>query len=134
MKIARLVYALALLACGAAAVAHTHLTKSVPADGSTVTVSPPKFVLTFAEPARLTAMSIQKDSAPAKKLAPLPAAAAGEIAVTAPQLAAGKYVLTWRALSDDGHVMPGKISFTVAPSGAPTSAPGVTGAPGAKGS
>jgi methionine-rich copper-binding protein CopC len=127
MKIARLVCALALLACGAAAFAHTHLTKSVPADGSTVTVSPPKFVLTFAEPARLTALSIQKDSEPAKRLAPLPAAAAAEISVTAPRLAAGKYVLAWRALSDDGHVMPGKISFTVAPSGAATSAPGATG-------
>jgi methionine-rich copper-binding protein CopC len=127
MKVARLVCALGLLAWGAAAFAHTHLTKSVPANDSTVTVSPPKFVLTFAEPARLTALSIQKDSAPADKLAPLPATAAAEISVTAPQLAAGKYVLTWRAVSDDGHVMPGKISFTVAPSGAPTSAPRATG-------
>jgi methionine-rich copper-binding protein CopC len=127
MKVARLVCALGLLAWGDAAFAHTHLTKSVPANDSTVTVSPPKFVLTFAEPARLTALSIQKDSAPAEKLAPLPATAAAEISVTAPQLAAGKYVLTWRAVSDDGHVMPGKISFTVAPSGAPTSAPRATG-------
>jgi copper transport protein len=127
MKIARFICAAALMACSALAFAHTHLVKAVPADGSTVMVSPPKFVLTFAEPARLTALSLQKDTEPAKKIGPLPAAPAAEISIPAPQLAAGKYVLSWRAVSDDGHVMPGKVTFTVGPSGAMTSAPGATG-------
>jgi methionine-rich copper-binding protein CopC len=52
MKIARIVCASALVACSALALAHTHLVKAVPADGSTVMVSPPEFVLTFAEPAK----------------------------------------------------------------------------------
>jgi copper transport protein len=127
MKIARFICAAALMACSALAFAHTHLVKAFPADGSTVMVSPPKFVLTFAEPARLTALSLQKDTEPAKKIGPLPAAPAAEISIPAPQLAAGKYVLSWRAVSDDGHVMPGKVTFTVGPSGAMTSAPGATG-------
>jgi copper transport protein len=127
MKIARILCASALMACSALAFAHTHLVKAVPADGSTVMVSPPNFVLTFAEPARLTALSLQKDAEPAKKIGPLPAAPAAEISIPAPRLAAGKYVLSWRAVSDDGHVMPGKVAFTVGPSGATTSAPGATG-------
>jgi copper transport protein len=126
MKIARIVGALVLMGCGAVAFAHAHLVKSVPANGATVTEAPAKFVLTFAEPAKLTALSLQKDSDPARKLGPLPTAAAAEIAIPAPQLQAGKYVLTWRVVSGDGHVMPGKLSFTVGPSGATTAAPGAT--------
>ena len=127
MKIARIACASALLACGALAFAHTHLVKAVPADGSTVMVSPPKFILTFAEPAKLTVLSLQKDAEPARKIGPLPTTPSAEISIPAPQLVAGKYVLSWRAVSDDGHVMPGKLTFTVGPSGATTSAPGATG-------
>ena len=111
MKLARIGYVLALMSCSA--FAHTHLVKAVPANGSTISASPPNFVLTFAEPAKLTVLSLQKDAEPAKKIGPLPATPATEISVPAPQLTAGKYVLSWRAVSDDGHVMPGKLSFTV---------------------
>lgn len=113
MKFVRIVCALLLVAGGTVALAHTHLVKSVPADRSTVTASPPNFVLTFAEPARLTTLSLQKDAEPAKKIGPLPSTAASEISIPAPALAAGKYTLSWRAIGDDGHVMPGKVSFTV---------------------
>jgi copper transport protein len=123
MKIVRIVCASALLACSALAFAHTHLVKADPADGSAVRVAPPKFVLTFAEPARLTALSLQKDTEPAKKIGPLPTTPAAEISIPAPQMAPGKYVLSWRAVSDDGHVMPGKVTFTVGPSPATTSPP-----------
>jgi copper resistance protein C len=127
MKIARIACASVLVVCSVLAFAHTHLVKAVPADGSTVTVSPPKFLLTFAEPARLTALSLQKDAEPAKKIGPLPTTASAQISIPAPQLLAGKYVLSFRAVGDDGHVMPGKVTFTVGPSPATTSAPGATG-------
>jgi len=127
MKIGRIACASALIACSALAFAHTHLVKAVPADGSTLMVSPPKFILTFAEPAKLTVLSLQKDAEPVKKIGPLPTTPSAEIAIPAPQLVAGKYVLSWRAVSDDGHVMPGKLTFTVGPSRATTSAPGATG-------
>jgi copper transport protein len=124
MKIARMTFALALMGCTALAFAHTHLVKADPADGSTVKAAPTKFVLTFTEPAKLTALSLQKDAEPAKKVGPLPTAASAEISIPAPPLSAGKYTLSWRVVSDDGHVMPGKLTFTV---GAPISAPGATG-------
>jgi methionine-rich copper-binding protein CopC len=115
MKFSRVAGALVLIGWSALALAHAHLVKAVPADGSTVKSSPPKFVLTFNEPAKLTVVSLQKDAEPATKIGPLPTTASAEISIPAPQLAAGKYVLSWRAVGDDGHVMPGKVSFTVAP-------------------
>jgi methionine-rich copper-binding protein CopC len=126
MKFARIACALVLIGCSAFTFAHARLVKADPADGSTVTVAPTKFMLTFGEPAKLTVLSLQKDAEPAKKIGPLPTNASAEISVPAPKLAPGKYVLSWRAVGDDGHVMPGKLSFTVGPSPAATSAPGST--------
>jgi methionine-rich copper-binding protein CopC len=119
MKFTRTAGAVVMMACGALAFAHARLVKSVPANGATLTSPPANFVLTFAEPAKLTALSLAKDSGPARKLGPLPTAAAAEISIPAPQLQTGKYVLTWRAVSGDGHVMPGTLSFTVSPAGTP---------------
>ena len=113
VKYMRTALALVLLGISGLVLAHTHLVKSDPADGATVKQAPAKFVLTFAEPAKLTMLSLQKDAEPAQKLTPLPTTAAAEISIAAPSLKSGKYVLSWRALSDDGHVMPGKLSFTV---------------------
>ena len=115
MKFARVVCMLAFMSLSALAYAHTHLVKAVPADGSTVNAAPAKFVLTFNEAARVTALSIQKGTEPAKKLGPLPETAAAEVSIAAPPLSAGKYVLSWRAVGDDGHVVPGKLTFTVGP-------------------
>ena len=107
---------LSLLLSGASsyAVAHTHLQKSDPADGSTLQAPPTEFVLSFSEAARLTVLSLQKAAGPAQKLTPLPTAAARQITIPAPHLAPGTYTLSWRVLSDDGHVMPGKLTFTIA--------------------
>jgi copper transport protein len=113
MTLTRLTCVCVLVGWSALSLAHTHLVKAIPANGSTVSTAPPNFVLTFAEPVKLTTLALQKDAEPAQKLGPLPAVAAAEISIPAPQLKAGKYVLSWRALSDDGHVMPGKVSFTV---------------------
>jgi copper transport protein len=127
MKFARLACALVLVGCSAFAFAHAKLVKADPADGSTVKVVPTKFVLTFGEPAKLTALSLQKDSEPPRKIGPLPTDASAEISIPAPKLAPGKYVLSWRVVGDDGHVLPGKLSFTVGASPAATSAAGSTG-------
>lgn len=127
MKIARMVCAVVLLSCGAVVYAHGQLVKAVPANGSTLTASPANFVLTFSEPVKMTAVALQKDSAPAKKLGPLPTAATAEVTIPAPGLAPGRYVLSWRVVGGDGHVVPGKVSFTMAASGAATSARGATG-------
>ena len=116
MKIARIACALVLMSCGALAFAHARLVKADPVDGSTVKAAPTKFVLTFGEPAKLTTLSLQKDAEAAMKIGPLPTEAAAQISIPAPKLTPGKYVLSWRVVGDDGHVLPGKLTFTVAAS------------------
>jgi methionine-rich copper-binding protein CopC len=102
----------------AAAQAHAHLRGSVPADGSVLSAPPPQVVLDFSEPARLTAAWIQRSGGPKQKLEPLPQQSAASVAVTVPALKPGAYELSWRALSADGHIVPGHIHFTVTPAGA----------------
>ena len=115
MKILTLVSGLALASFTATASAHAHLQKASPADGSVVTTSPSRIVLNFSEAARLTAASIQKGDEPRQRLKPLPAAAARQISVPLPQLTPGSYSVTWRVVSEDGHVMSGTLHFTLAP-------------------
>ncbi len=113
MKVTRIACVMALMSWSALTWAHAHLLKSVPENGSTIAVAPSQFVLTFAEPAKLTVLTLQKDAQPAQKIGPLPTSAAPMISIPAPHLSAGRYVLSWRAVGNDGHVMPGKLSFTV---------------------
>jgi methionine-rich copper-binding protein CopC len=102
----------ALLALAAVAQAHTHLKSATPAEGSTVK-APGQITLTFSQSAQVTALSIQKEGEAEQKLSPLPAAAADHVTVPAPKLAPGKYTVNWRVVSDDKHVMSGKLHFTV---------------------
>ena len=97
-----------------AAQAHAHLLRAVPADGSTIDSSPPQLRLIFGEAVTLTALSIQNTSAPAPmKLAGFPRQAAERFAIDLPQLAAGSYLVKWRALSDDSHLASGSIRFVL---------------------
>lgn len=126
MKFARIACALLLVGASAFAFAHAKLLKSDPVEGSTVKAAPTRFVLTFGEPAKLTALTLQKGAEPAQKIGSLPTEAAAEVSVPAPKLEPGKYVLAWRAVGNDGHVVPGKLTFTVGATPATTNAPGST--------
>ena len=99
-----------------AAAAHAHLQQAQPADGSTVGSAPSEFTLQFSEPARLTALSVQKSGqSQAQPITPLPPAASARIVVPAPHLAPGVYELHYRVISADSHVMAGSVHFTIAP-------------------
>jgi methionine-rich copper-binding protein CopC len=113
LKIPSLLSVLALSLLGATAHAHAHLQKSSPADNSVITTSPPILELHFSEPARVTALSIQKGEEPKRNLAPLPATAAQQVTVPLPPLTPGTYLVAWRVISDDGHVMAGALHFTL---------------------
>jgi methionine-rich copper-binding protein CopC len=105
----------ALLALATAAQAHTHLKDAQPADGSTLAAPPSHIVLEFSENTRLTALSIQKNQEQEQKITLLPAEAAAQISVPLPKLAPGHYLVSWRAVGKDNHVMAGKLHFTVSP-------------------
>jgi methionine-rich copper-binding protein CopC len=85
----------------------------VPADASTLSSSPPSLVLNFSETTLLTAASIQKAGAAARKFVPLPTKAAVQVSFALPALAPGVYVVSWRSLSADGHIVSGSIHFTI---------------------
>jgi methionine-rich copper-binding protein CopC len=113
---AKVVGGLMLSLAGAVALAHAHLQKAVPADGGVVSVTPANVTLSFSEPAHLTACWIQKGDGPKQKIDALSATASRDISVPLPQLGPGIYVLSWRVVGDDTHVVPGQIRFTVAAS------------------
>src|SRR5579871_4761762 len=95
------------------ALAHAHPKKAVPADGGVVDSSPSNVVLSFSEPARLTACWIQKGDGPKQKIDGLPTVSAADITVPLPKLEPGRYVLSWKVVGDDTHIVPGQIHFTV---------------------
>ena len=101
-----------VLLWSAGALAHAHLTDSAPVDGSQLLDAPTALVLTFSEAVQLTALSIQKSGATPQKLAP-PEQVAARISLALPKLARGAYVVRWRTLGSDGHVVPGQIRFTI---------------------
>ena len=95
--------------------AHAHLHASTPANHSIVAEAPKQINLQFNEAVQLTAATIQKGDGAASKLGPLPVAAAKDFTLAAPALAPGTYIVKWRAMSDDGHIMSDKLLFTVGP-------------------
>ena len=101
------------MATTSGALAHAHLKTSVPSDGSILGAAPSELVLEFSEAARLTALWIERSGAEKQKVSPLPQEPRTRIAVPLVKLAPGDYVVSWRVLGADGHVVPGKIRFTL---------------------
>ena len=97
-----------------AAVAHARLQKTIPANDSVVNAAPASVMLSFSEAARLTACWLQKENGPKDKISGLSTTPAQQISVPLPRLEPGTYVLSWRVMGDDSHVLPGQIRFTVA--------------------
>ena len=120
MKISTVLASIALIACATLAHAHAHLKDAQPAEGSVMKAAPPTIVLKFSEPARLTALTVQKEGEAEQKVTPLPSAPAAEVSVPVPKLAPGKYEVNWRVVSDDNHIMSGKLHFTVDPNATPS--------------
>jgi methionine-rich copper-binding protein CopC len=94
--------------------AHTTLQSAVPANNSVVTSPPTQIELNFAKPARLTALTVQKEGdKEAKAIAALPKDAATKLSVPIEPLAPGKYLVNWRVMGADNHLMSGVVRFTV---------------------
>jgi methionine-rich copper-binding protein CopC len=99
------------------AFAHSELHASTPANDAVLDSAPKEVMLHFTEAVRLTMLSVEKSGGAKIDLGPLPTAMAKDIAIPAPSLDQGHYVVSWRALSDDGHPANGKFSFTVGAAG-----------------
>jgi methionine-rich copper-binding protein CopC len=107
--------AILLLALAAVAGAHTAATGSTPKSGSILAASPPSIEITFKAPVRVTAVVVQQDGKPERKVSSTPATAATTVKIENPQLEPGLSRIRWTALSQDGHVVKGVIDLTVKP-------------------
>lgn len=98
---------------------HLRLEKSDPADGATVT-SPKAIRLWFSQPTQLPLTRITVTGPNAAKVATgairqdKEPKAPVEVPVPA-TLVPGRYQVSWRAMSADGHVVQGSFGFTVQP-------------------
>ena len=106
--------ALLLAITGSTALAHTTLQSSTPASGSVLTASPPVLTLTFADPLRMTAITLVTASGE-RNLTFRPGGSACTFTVQRPRLEPGRNEVRWRALSQDGHVMEGSIIIVLRP-------------------
>ena len=107
--------ALAVVGLALPAYAHTPLTSSQPAAGSTVAAPIKEIVLEFGGDVRLTALALADATGKQKKVADVPTEIAKKFALAVrDELAPGDYVATWRAVGADTHVVSGEIKFSVA--------------------
>ena len=113
MKGASLLAGGLLVVAAMSAQAHAHLQQSTPADGSVLKAAPAELVLSFSEAAQLTTLTIAKDGGEQHAVTPLPKKPEARIVVALPALRPGRYVVSWRVLSADGHVLPAQIHFTL---------------------
>jgi methionine-rich copper-binding protein CopC len=117
---AALLLALSSAFVSAPAFAHSALISSNPEQGSVIEVIPTDFALTFNEELiSIEGQSVNKLSlsdASGVNYSLSETNIAGQVlsaSVTAGQYPAGEYLLTYRAVSADGHPITGEIAFTV---------------------
>ncbi len=94
--------------------AHTYLSESIPADEAVVTVAPEEIVLGFSEAVRLTAVSIREDGGAEQAMEEIPSESGERFVVGLSDLSPGDYIVSWRAVGADTHIVSGEFRFTIA--------------------
>ncbi len=111
-----LAIALVLSLPASAVFAHADLASGAPAEGATL-AAPAALTLTFSEPVTPAFTGIRLKGADGGEVAVGVASfSADGLTLTVPtttNLAPGAYVVTWHALSEDGHKSQGSYGFTV---------------------
>lgn len=96
------------------ALAHGTMQMSVPAANSTVKAMPEQIMLHFSEPTKITAVSIAREGSKEKQDLKVPSDAKTMQTIAAPKLEPGVYVIDWRGMSGDSHMIKGSVRFTLA--------------------
>lgn len=117
MKHLFIVSALFLATATTPALAHAHLASAEPADAAVLGTSPAALTLHFSEALELafSGVDVTGPAGPVT-LGPAhldPADAETLVAPVESPLASGSYIVTWHALSVDGHKTTGSYGFTV---------------------
>ena len=110
--------------------AHSALSSSSPQDGETLDAPPAEIVMDFKSPAKLIKVELKKSTSKQGNsfLGGLFGGDDGESVplgesflmsmnkrqiIPMPSLGAGDYLLSWRAMGEDGHVIKGELTFKV---------------------
>lgn len=124
----------AVLTGGAATVASAHdaLVGTSPADGSTVGAVPGRVTLTFDEPALALGSTVVVAGPDGRVMSGRTRVTDNRVTqAVQPGAPAGRYTVTWRVTSVDGHPVSGSFGFTAtaaAPGARPQAAPSAAGA------
>ena len=121
-RLTRAIAAVALplaLGAGGSAWAHAFLERAAPRVGGTVQSAPDRVTLWFTEPLEAAFSSVKVLDAEGKQVdrgdKAVDKSEPMALHVSVPQLSAGKYRVTWRAVSVDTHVTEGDFTFEVRP-------------------
>ena len=112
------------------ALAHSPLGNVSPEDGAKFEDAPKEISMVFKSPAKLIKLELFKEKASAKKsllgglfgndggeVVPLPNAVLMETSEThvipLPEITIGGYLVKWRAMGEDGHILKGDFGFTI---------------------
>jgi copper transport protein len=104
---------------------HTELISSNPADGDSLTTSPPEVQLVFSGPVEPTLSLIRLVTADGAQLEfdPRSEDEGRTLVARLPGLANGNYTIDWSTVSVDGHKVEGRLTFQVAREGLPIDTP-----------
>jgi copper transport protein len=112
---------LALLLPNGAAWAHAVLLASSPAADSALPQSPAAIDITFNEPIQLLALRLMDSTGSDVTPATPPAVTEGQVSWALPAaLATGRYLVSWRVGSLDGHVVSGSFRFAIGEAALPS--------------
>ena len=100
-----------------AAGAHTTVESTEPANGTVLDSSPARIEVRFKHAVQVTSIVAVGADKAERKLSFEPAVSTQVVTITSPALGPGRNELRWKALSNDGHVISGTLSYTVKPAG-----------------
>ncbi|MDN5850919.1 MAG: copper resistance protein CopC, partial [Nitrococcus sp.] len=110
------VYALAFVLAALAPTsvwAHAVLLETIPADGAALEAAPTQLRLTFNEPVRPIFLRLIDSNGRQRLAADAVRAQNATTTATVPALAQGAYIVSWRAVSIDGHPIGGAFTFRI---------------------
>ena len=103
-----------LVLAASAALAHSKIGSTVPANGAVLAAMPSEIVLSFSKRLRLTRVRLTREGGPGVDLDLAGRKAfATRFALPAKGGGKGAYRVEWRGLAADGHAMRGAFSFRV---------------------
>jgi methionine-rich copper-binding protein CopC len=99
------------------AAAHSPLTSVTPADGAQLLTAPQTIEMRFRDSSRLIRFALAGNGGGTKVALGDEhlMVEAADHTVSLPPLASGRYIASWRAMGEDGRVIKGRFSFTIAP-------------------